>query len=933
MAIVIQPSFAKGELSPDLYGRVDTSIYRVGLRKAENAIVHVTGGVSNRPGLMFIGPVKTHSESPALLPFKFKTSDTYILEFGAAYMRAIRNDGHVLNGTLAISGATQANPVVVTHAAGTYANGDEIYIEGVVGMTELNGRRFVAANVTATTMELTDQVTGSNIDGTAFTAYSSGGTVASVFELTTPYAIDDVDTIAWAQSADVMTLVHPSYTARELTRTDHNAWTLAEITFAPEITHPVTISVSVNTTGSETDLYTVTAWDADGKEESLPGESTAAATITGATQADPVVITTSAAHGYEDDDEVFIESVVGMTEINDRRFIVANKTATTFELRDEDGTGHTAYSSGGTSKSTFVRVTNSNTTRDNTIAWARKNAASKYSVYRFKNGVFGWIGDTEKLSFDDENIDPDVSISPPGARNPFNAADDYPRAVAYYEQRRVFGGTNNKPDTTFYSQTGNHSNMNVSSPVRADDAITATLNAEEVNEIRFFSPGDDLLIFTSGSEWKINSGGDAGFAPDTINQKPQSNHGIANLRPVKVGDVILFVDEQQKSVRSFGFTLEFEKYTGSDMTQLAKHIFEHHTIDDWAHAKRPENWIYAVRSDGQLGCLAFDREQEVVAWTRWKTFNGKFEKVAVVRPSASDTFEAPYFVVKRTINGNTVRYIERASERRFENVQDAFFVDCGLTLDNPITITGVTAADPVVVTTSAAHGLSNGDEVDISDIVWTPQFDDDDNETQPDQLNGGRFTIANVTATTMELQRPSGTDVDGSGFAAYVEGGKVREAVTEISGLRHLIGETVSILANGNVVSGKTVSATGTVTLSEKASRVHVGLKIITNIETLDLNVPNTLIQGRPVAIGRITFRFKDSRGMLFGPNSNQLDELKQREFERYGEPTDLLTGDKEVSLDASWDDKGRIYLRQRDPLPVTLLAVLPDVDVGDDDD
>src|SRR5690606_26081962 len=112
--------------------------------------------------------------------------------------------------------------------------------------------------------------------------------------------------------------------------------------------------------------------------------------------------------------------------------------------------------------------------------------------------------------------------------------------------------------------------------------------------------------------------------------------------------------------------------------------------------------------------------------------------------------ELPYFVVKRKVDGNTVRYIERLHVRRFEDVRDAFFVDCGLSYDNPITITGITSANPVVIT-AASHGLSDGDTVDFSDIVWEPDVDEQDNETQPNQLKG-RYVVANKTADTFQIK-------------------------------------------------------------------------------------------------------------------------------------------------------------------------------------
>ncbi|MCH8816092.1 MAG: hypothetical protein IH957_13570, partial [Chloroflexi bacterium] len=256
MPSFIIPSFAKGELAPALHGRVDLAAYQVGLRTARNLIVHPSGGASNRPGTVFIGPCGVHTAAPRLFDFQFRTSDQYVLEFGALYMRVIRNDGHVLNAAVTITAATQASPVVVTATSHGFSNGDEVFITGVVGMTQLNGNRYRVANVAANTMELTHQgyqnTRDANLDGTDFTAYASAGTVATVFQLTTPYLQADLANLKIVQSGDVMTITHRTYAPRDLARTDHNAWTLTVNTYAPGQADPTGVSVAQQGTSGST---------------------------------------------------------------------------------------------------------------------------------------------------------------------------------------------------------------------------------------------------------------------------------------------------------------------------------------------------------------------------------------------------------------------------------------------------------------------------------------------------------------------------------------------------------------------------------------------------------------------------------------------------------------------------------------------------------
>ena len=931
MASVVQPSFARGEIAPSLYGRVDLAMYQVALRTARNVIVHPQGGASNRSGTRFIGPVRDHSYAPRLIHFSFKTTDKYELEFGNQYMRVIRDDGYVLETAVAITGATQANPVVLTTgAAHGWADGDIVFVQNVTGMTQLNGRWFVVRNPGAQTIELEDQILGGAVNGTGYGAYLSGGTAARVFELATPYAIADVPLLKFTQSADVMTLTHAAYDPLELRRTGHTAWTLAEIAREPKIGFPRGQAVVVESGGDQEATYKVTAIDDDTGEESLAALSVTGSVIVGITRANPAVVTTAAAHNLRTGDEVYLESIVGMTELNGRRFTVGNTTSVTFQLRGEDSSGYAAYTSGGTSWPTFVRVTNSNnpaTALQNRVTWQAVGTAERYFIYRNEGGGYGWVGETENLLFRDRfTFNPDYTRGPPRFRDPFRKDGDQPGAVGYHEQRRVFGGSTNGPDTSVYSQTGRHSNFLVSSPLQADDAITATLAHEEVNEIRHFVAGNDLLVLTSGGEWRVTAGPDSAFSAESIRQKPQSAWGSSHQRPIRLGSIVLFVEESGREVRSIGYSFQVDGYVSSRLNLLAEHFLRRHRITDWAGEHAPDPRIYMVANDGHVLTMAFDPEQDVNAWTHWTTL-GRFEAVSSLRhgtdPEQGE--DALYFVVRRILpGGRVVRFVERLASRNFDDIRDAFFVDSGLTLDNPVAITGITATDPVVVT-APGHGFQNGDEVDLAGIEWELSYEDDGEEITPTDLHNRRFTVANATTDTFELEGE-----DGTGLPAYVMGGEARKVVTEIGGLWHLEGMKIVALADGNVVKGLVV-AQGKITLPNGASRVHAGLPYSSEIETLDIEVQQTNLQGRLKNIVASTVRVERSRGFLIGPNKEQLDEVKVREDEAYGQPTDLFTGDRRVILDGTWNTKGRILIRQPNPLPLTVLAVIPELEVADD--
>jgi hypothetical protein len=223
-------SFTAGEISPRLEGRINIEKYREGLSEMTNMVVMPHGGVTRRPGTEFLGEVKDSSVKTRLIPFQFKTSDTYILEFGDQVMRVYRNGLQVLDGSpKTITGITQANPGVLTSASHGFSNGDEVYVSGVGGMTELNGRNYLVANATTNTFTLTD-LFGNDIDTTSFTAFTSGGEAEQIYEQATPYAAADIFALNYAQSADTMYIVHPSYDIRTLTRSGSANWTFATAT-------------------------------------------------------------------------------------------------------------------------------------------------------------------------------------------------------------------------------------------------------------------------------------------------------------------------------------------------------------------------------------------------------------------------------------------------------------------------------------------------------------------------------------------------------------------------------------------------------------------------------------------------------------------------------------------------------------------------------
>lgn len=253
-----QFDFSGGEFSPLLKGRVEAERYATGLDTLENYVPLLQGPLVRRPGSIYRGySADVGNVTGRLHGFQFSTTQAYMLVFTNNKIQIYFSDGTpVVAAAQSITGITQANPAVVTYSgADNYANGDEVILSGIVGMTELNGRRFIVANVDtgANTFELTT-TGGANVNSTGYTAYSSGGSVEEIVTVTTTYTTAQLFDLKLVQSADVLYIVHPSHAPAKLTRTSHVAWTLADVSFVDgpyDILNPTSTTITPSaTTGS-----------------------------------------------------------------------------------------------------------------------------------------------------------------------------------------------------------------------------------------------------------------------------------------------------------------------------------------------------------------------------------------------------------------------------------------------------------------------------------------------------------------------------------------------------------------------------------------------------------------------------------------------------------------------------------------------------------
>ena len=466
------------------------------------------------------------------------------------------------------------------------------------------------------------------------------------------------------------------------------------------------------------------------------------------------------------------------------------------------------------------------------ITWSGVTGAVKYAIYKNQRGFYGWIGTvnaTESLAFVDDNIEPSASEGPKEEKIPF-ADESYPSAVGIFQQRLMFGGTDNQPQAIWGSQPGSFKNFATSYPLKADDSFEFTLDSGEMNAIRHFQQlKHAMVVLTTGGEWTMTAPRNANSVNpvDGASFEPQSFFGSANVPPLVAGNSVLILQNSGKIVRDLFYTLT-EEFTGMELSIVAEHFF-YSPIVSWTWQNEPFHNVYAVRSDGVLLTMTYLREQEVYAWAKHET-QGFFRAACTVREGANDRV---YFLVER----DEKFFLEVQELRQYgDAVADAFFVDCGL-----------------------------------------------------------RY---------------------------------VGEPTSTISGLDHLAGQMVSILADGSPLQNQLVSETGTITLDRAASKVQAGLPIRSLIQPVDpeLNGPDGPTFGKRKNVVRCTVDLRETSGLKIGPDEENLVAAKFPAAANWGDAPVLYTGTLDVMLPGAYRREATVVLVHDQPTPFTVRSLVLEI-------
>lgn len=478
------------------------------------------------------------------------------------------------------------------------------------------------------------------------------------YEISHPYAQANLFTddgrhrLHTTQSADVMFQVHQLYAPYKLTRTAHNVWTHTKIVFVDgpyldENVTTTTMTPSAAGAGSRT-------------------------------------ITASAVTG--------INANAGFATTDVGRLIRYGHRVTPWNSSAAYAVGDIVGGQGvsrvyqaiaaGTSAAAGGPTGTTDAIADGTVTWKYIGEGGIWWTYGL---ITAWTSTTVVTA----NMQRDAISS--GATTMWQLGEwgdgpGWPNALGFHGGRLYYGGSTSYPQRFDASKIGDFDTFKPG--VLDDDPLAFTMDSNTVNAIRWFASQKDLLIGTSGGEARLGPAQTtAPVSPLNVDVRFQTKHGSEDVRPVEGANAVLFIQRAGRALREMAFTIEADGYRAPDMTTLANHLAAEQFIEIQYQAV-PHSTVWVVRADGLLCSMTYDRDQGVIAWARHPMSGTDIVESICVIPG-TDTAGDPtgydqlWLIVKRTINGQTKRYVEVMEDPFTPTTvaEDAWFLDCAVQYD------------------------------------------------------------------------------------------------------------------------------------------------------------------------------------------------------------------------------------------------------------
>lgn len=591
--------------------------------------------------------------------------------------------------------------------------------------------------------------------------------------------------------------------------------------------------------------------------------------------------------------------------------------------------------------------------------------AVRYNLYRGRDGMYGFIcssttvnGSPSKVRFKDDATAPAYSDSPPVWSWPFGS-NEYPSTVTYYQQRQVFGRTNNHRQRVIASNTGQFLRFDKHEPLQDSDAINIDIAADSMDELRHLVHVHDIIALTGSAVWRIGAGPNEPFTLRTIQPLLQDETGASWVGPAKMGGVLAFVDSAGRFVHDVHFDGNTERYSAGNISILAAHLFERWNVVKLAYARAPFSVLWALRSDGTLLGLTYDKDHEVWAWHQHDTPGGEIVDICVVPEAGHDCL---YCVVKRGVEAPLIHKelpsapgnytIERMVNRQVEDCMSVPFLDCHVAQElgviNTYEQAQIRITDPGAATwlvgstvwvrfgpTSDAYRyftIDRGGALLLFPVTWVGKhivvtvYDEDGNGYQAQLLVTGTHVQGGGLADDL-ICTVEGSTVPTQLRGVYTAHWKYGDV--EATLLQHLDGQTCRAVLDGVVIDGL-VPEGGAVDLPFVTARLHIGLPYVSEIQTLPINFADKPLTGTKRIVERLFLEVENSRELKMGESLDALTEwtIPVTPLSHLGLP-ELHTAEIEVPNRGRWSGSGSVYIRQEKPFPLSILSATPTVAFG----
>ena len=533
----------------------------------------------------------------------------------------------------------------------------------------------------------------------------------------------------------------------------------------------------------------------------------------------------------------------------------------------------------------------------------------------------------------------------------FSDTTGHPSSVSFFEQRLVFAGTISEPQTLYFSKSGDYENMTAGT--NADDAMIYTIASNQVNAIRYLKATRTLIVGTTGGEFTVSADGtDAAVTPTNVTIKKQSSYGSANVDAQPAGNAVLFLQKAKRKIRELTYNFDVDGYVAADLTIL-NDIVTKTGINEMAYQQEPDSILWCVREDGILSGLTYQRSENVTAWHK-HIFGGKSQDCTITVTDYANIATGTKLTFTKS-DGTSVTFTSEAAGGSSPSSSLGFRPNTNnnTTADNIFTTVNAhadfTVANPAAnvitirETAPQATGFLSCVSGDITRLTVQ-------NETAAicesvASISGTltedelwvivRRTVNGATKRYVECFSEFDFDETTATDFRFVDSHLTYDgsATTSLSGLSHLEGQTVSVLADGATHANKIVSS-GSIALDRSTKKAVVGLAYNSVLQTMRIEggAAEGTSQGKTKRISKVTLRLFETVGAKVGPSLTNLETVP---FRTSSDPMDtpvstLIAGDKEIEFRDDYNTDGFIFIKQDQPLPLSVLAIYPTVVTSD---